>query len=112
MKQVCSTLMNEYMLPADAGRPPRPVVEVILVTAEPSYTVEEGERKGSRVTTRLVRGQATETLRFFATPDSLRQLAEQLLGYARAAEDTAACYESVETLLEPKPSPDPNPRAA
>jgi len=81
MKQVIGTAVNMAILPCKGRKDGRTTVEVVVITAEPTYGIVDG---------RLVMKSEEETSRFACTPYDLRVLAADFLKWADEAEAWAA----------------------
>jgi len=81
MKQVIGTAVNMAILPRKDSKDGRTTVEIVIITAEPTYGIVDGQ---------LVMKSEEETSRFACTPNDLRVLAEDFLKWADEAEAWAA----------------------
>ena len=77
MKEPASLAANYYAYIDRAGKL-HPQAEVALVLAEPQYRVDLGGD--------MIRERKTETTRFAASPDGLRQMAKRLEEFAEDLE--------------------------
>lgn len=96
MQEVSATSGNLYLVPSE---PPdrgemRPMVEVILITSQPKYTMDD-------VGT-LVRSRITETVRFHTSPRGLRELARQFAELADMADGLSVRVAGATAVSEPK----------
>lgn len=85
MKEVACTARNIMVIPVSDGEKLsiRPMIETILVFTEPNYRIN----KENEVVVR----REPQTIRFSASPESLREIAKNFLEWAEQAEDFARC---------------------
>lgn len=102
MKEVICTARNITIAVSEGDNPGiTPMVEAIIVVTEPQYRIKKGE---------IVRMRQPETLRFAASPDSLRTIAKSFMEWADQAEAVAMALgaKKVETSRE-QPQPPQSP---
>ncbi len=94
MQELMGTARNLSLAMSDDG--PRPMVEVILITSEPMFSIDGGGD--------MVRSRVPSAIRFLSPPDGLRKLSERLLEYADEAADIAESLNTALTHPERKPT--------
>ncbi len=87
MQELMDTARNLSLAISADG--PRPMVEVILMTSEPMFSIDGGGE--------MVRSRVMNTIRFSSSPEGLRKLSKRLAEFADEAADIA---EGLEAALD------------
>jgi hypothetical protein len=77
VKEIVTTSANFYAV--RVGKKLAPEIEIGLVLSEPHYRPDHGGE--------MIKERRCETVRFAATPDTLRRMAEGLIKFANEADE-------------------------
>ena len=77
MKEIVTTSANFYAV--RVGKKLAPEIEIGLVLSEPHYRPDHGGE--------MIKERRCETVRFAASPDTLRRMAEGLVKFANEADE-------------------------
>ena len=88
MKELSARCVNYALLPSEDNKRVVGIAELILVTSEPSYSVD--------LSGQINKARSLDQMRLSLTARGLRQLAEQFTQYATDLDELQKCFSPAE----------------